>query len=131
MARILIVEDDPVSAQFIEDILEKYTKDKYASQWKLRVTKVTSAIEALEIMKAHAFELIVTDIMMAKMDGWEFIREIRKDTDHFELPIVVVSAIDGTELEYNSKRVGASIWFTKPLSPKHFANKVFKLIAER
>jgi CheY-like chemotaxis protein len=131
MARILIVEDDSISAALINDVITKYAKEKYDSDWDLRVTVVYSGIEALEILNVHMFELIITDILMAKMDGWELIREIRKKYTNSELPIVVVSAIDGVELEYKSKRAGASMWFTKPIHPKEFSESIFSLIAER
>lgn len=131
MARILIVEDDSVSAALINDVIIKHAKEKYDSDWDLRTTIVHSAIDGLEILSIHEFELIITDILMAKVDGWEFIKAVRKKKTNSELPIVVVSAIDGAELEYKSKRVGASMWFTKPIHPKEFSEKVFSLIAER
>jgi len=131
MARVLLVDDDSSVLKFVEDILHKYVAIEYKSEWELRVTAVNSAIKALEIVNEHNFELIITDILMARMDGWEFIREIRKKFPQFETPIVVMSAIEGAELEYESMRHGASAWFHKPLHPKEFANEIFKLIQER
>ena len=131
MARVLIVEDDKVILQMLTDVINQYAKHHYHSPWDLRISKATSAEEGLELLKQHAFELVITDIMLARMDGWQFIKEIRKDKNQSDLPIVVVSAIDGTELEYYSKRHGASLWFTKPIKPKEFAKQIFSLIAER
>jgi CheY-like chemotaxis protein len=131
IARILIVDDNNFDLEFISDVIQKYAKERYESEWSLRITKAKDAIEALEVMKEHAFELVITDIRMAKVDGWQLIKEIRKDKNHSELPIVVVSAIDGVELNYKSKLAGASLWFTKPIRPKDFTEKVFNLIAER
>jgi len=131
MARILIIEDDNVSAAILTDTIKQYAPKKYTSDWSLRITHTTTAIEALELLKIHDFELVITDILMARVDGWELITEIRKTRTSADLPIIVVSAIDGVELEYNSKRVGASLWFTKPINPEEFAEKVFMLIEER
>jgi CheY-like chemotaxis protein len=131
MARVLVVDDDTAVLAFVKEILHKYAKTEYKSEWALRVTAVTSALQALSIVKEHNFELIITDILMARMDGWEFIREIRKKFPQFETPIVVISAIEGIDLEYESVRHGASAWFQKPLRPKEFCTEVFKLIQER
>ena len=131
MARILVVDDDSSILRFVEEILYKYAKVEYASNWELRITTAKNAINALEVVKEHNFELIITDILMARMDGWEFIREIRKKFPQFDTPIAVMSAVEGIELKYESMRHGASAWFHKPLHPKEFANEVFKLIQER
>jgi len=131
MARILVVDDDSSISKFIQDVLHTYAKTHYKSSWDLRITSVSSAIQALELVNEHNFELIITDILMARMDGWEFIREIRKKFPQFGTPIVVVSAIEGADLEYESMRHGASAWFQKPLRTKAFITEVFKLIEER
>jgi CheY-like chemotaxis protein len=131
MARILLVDDNPSVLKFIEDVLHTYAKTKYASTWDLRITPVGSALQALDVVNEHNFELIITDILMARMDGWEFIREIRKKFPQFDTPIVVVSAIQGVDLKYESMRHGASAWFQKPLRTKDFTTEVFKLIQER
>lgn len=131
MARVLLIEDDKVTMQLLSDVLNQYAKHHYHSPWDLRISKAETAEEGLELLKQHSFELILTDIMLARMDGWQFIKEVRKNKNHADLPIVVVSAIDGTELEYYAKRHGASLWFTKPIKPKEFSKQIFTLIAER
>ena len=131
MARILIIEEDMDTREYLTDILTQYAPEKYKSTWTLRFTKVGTAQDALTIMKQHNFELLVSDIGIARQDGWEFITELRKMSNHFDLPIVVLSAIGGDELEYEAKRSGASLWFTKPVDPKPFVDAVFTLITER
>jgi len=131
MARILVVEPEKSASEFIVEIVRRYAVNKYVSEWSLRFTEVSNSAEALDRIKEHNFELIISDISIARADNWEFIRVLRKGTDHFDLPIVVVSAIGGIELEYMSKRAGASMFFTKPLEPKKFVDDIFTLIMER
>ena len=131
MSRILLLDDEQVILAMLEDALTMYAREFYDSKWPLRFTKVTTAEDALETMESHSFELAIVDIMLARMDGWEFIKEVRKHKSQADLPIVVVSAIDGTELEYYSKRHGASLWFTKPIKPKEFSKQVFSLLGDR
>ncbi|MCX6010163.1 MAG: response regulator, partial [Chloroflexi bacterium] len=115
MARILIVDDDAVILEMIKDILTKYKETQYKSVWELDITTVTDPVVALSLIEEHNFELIITDILMAKLDGWELIRQIRKKFPQFTVPIVVISAIQGVGLEYESMKHGASAWFHKPL----------------
>lgn len=131
MARILVVDDSEMMLSLVDDVLQKYAKELYQSEWSLKITPVTSAVAALELFKNNHYELVITDIMMSKMDGWEFIRELRKEHSRSALPIVVVSAIDGVDLKYAAIRNGASSWFTKPLHPREFAKSVFRLLSER
>jgi CheY-like chemotaxis protein len=131
MARVLIVDDDPGVLEFMRTVLVKYKDRVYKSDWKLTVHTLDSAVTALEVIKENNYELIITDILMARMDGWEFIQKIREKFPQFDVPIVVVSAVRGIDLQYECMRHGASAWFTKPIKPKAFAESIFKLIQER
>jgi len=79
-----------------------------------------SAIDALErLNKGEAYNLVVTDIMMAKMDGWELLRAIREDLgfDELQLPVIVVSAhFDSDTLRAEAFRRGANATYTKAQS---------------
>lgn len=131
MARILLVDDDAVFRAVLEDILSERAPKLYNSRWSLRITSVGDPITALSLVNEHNFELIITDILMAKMSGWEFIRELRKKFPQFSTPIVVISAIEAVELEYAAMKHGASAWFAKPLQHEKFAFEIFKLVQER
>jgi len=131
VARILIVDDDKTLLTFTSDVLQKYAKQLFRSDWELKIHTATNALTALDLIKYNCYELVITDVLMAKMDGWEFIQEIRKRFPQFVTPIVVMSAIDGVELEYQSVKHGACGWVSKPLHPKEFAAKMFGLIQER
>jgi len=131
MARILLIDDDPVILEMIQDILRKYAKREYNAEWDLRIHTAPDAVKGLELLSEFNYELIVTDILMAKMDGWEFIKNVRKTYSQLDLPIVVLSAVDAVELEYKSMRFGASAWMQKPIRPREFTNQVFNLISER
>jgi DNA-binding response OmpR family regulator len=112
----------------MRDMLLKFAKQEYKSDWALAIHTATGADMAMDLVKVNNYELLVVDVLMAKTNGFEFIREVRKKFPQLRVPIVVVSAIDGVELEYQSIRHGASAWFSKPLSPKKFARDVFSLL---
>jgi len=131
MARILIVEDDKVTGQFLEDVIIKYADRDYKSAWPIKIARANDAIQALKMLEENSYELVITDIMMAKLTGWEMIREIRKTKVQSDLPIFIVSAVDAVDLRYNSAKYGASGWMTKPIKPAEFANKIFELLGDR
>lgn len=112
-ARVLLVEDDRSTRKMYQDFLEADG---------LSVVAEGSALDALErLTNDEMFDLVVTDIMMAKMDGWEFLKAIREDLgfDSLQLPVIVVSAhFDSDTLRAEAFRKGASAAYTKmePLS---------------
>ena len=112
-ARILLVDDDRAIRKMYTDLFER---DGF------EVISESSAIDALErITGGEKFDLVVTDIMMARMDGWEFLKVLRQDLgfNSVALPVVVVSAhFDSDRLRAEAFRRGASSTFTKaePLS---------------
>lgn len=128
MARILIVDDNQSHLDMMRDILLKYAQQEYKSHWDLTINTATDANMALELVQQCNYEMLIVDIIMARMNGFEFLKEVRKKFPQLEVPVVVVSAVDGVDLEYQSIRHGASAWFQKPLSPKRFARDVFRLL---
>lgn len=134
MARILIVEDDTATATFVQDVLQAAKKKYYQSTWEMRFDHAKSAAEALKYIETRNYELVVTDILMAKMDGWELIKVLRKDKSRSQLPVLVITAIDGIDIRYESIRRGATDGFAKPIKGdelKRFIKVVFNLILER
>lgn len=109
--KILIVDDNKVDLQIYSDVLS----EKYA------VVSVSSAEDAIDILLKNPAEigLIVTDIVMARMSGWELVATVRKHLKktEIELPIIVISAVDSNELEFNCFKYGANAWLTKPIHP--------------
>lgn len=111
--RILLVDDDRMLRKMYGDLLEH---DGF------EVVAESSALDALErITGGEKFDLVVTDIMMARMDGWEFLNILRKDLgmDSVSLPVIVVSAhFESDVLRAEAFKLGASSTYTKsePLS---------------
>lgn len=132
MSRVLLIDDDKVILEFIGDLLTKSAPQYYQSPYDLKITKVESAAEAISLFdQGLNFELVITDVLMAHMSGWELIKKLREKYSQGELPIVVISAVDGVELAYQCSRAGASAWFTKPIKINEFCKTVFNLLLER
>src|SRR5690606_1244383 len=78
---ILIVDDDPVNLKVLQAILEE----------EYRVLTVTSANEALENIHRHSWDLVISDVMMPNMSGYELTVKIREQFEISELPILLLT----------------------------------------
>src|SRR5699024_1342620 len=73
--------------------------------------RAISAKEALSFLKEETFDIVLIDIMMPEMNGWELCQEIRKDSD---IPIIMVTAREQTEAIITALKLGADDYVTKP-----------------
>lgn len=103
---ILIVDDDPVNLQVLESILPS---DEYD------VTMVTSGKEALAILDTKEWDLVISDIMMPQMSGYELTRIIRKRFTLTELPILLLTARSQPKDIQSGFLEGANDYVTKPV----------------
>jgi len=112
-ARVLLVEDDVTIRAMYAAVLRKAG---------FIVEEEDSAIEALELLASgEKYDTVITDVMMARMDGWEFLKAIRAGLklDSVALPVIVMSAhFSSDTLRVEAFQKGASATYTKaePLS---------------
>lgn len=133
MTNILVIEDDKFFARIVKDLILGNAEKKERNKDSLHFDHAENAIIALEMMKTKRYQLVITDIMMAKCSGWDFIKEVRKDYTRSELPIIVVSAVKSADMQYEAVSKGATDGFAKPMNGeemRRFVNVVFNLIAE-
>lgn len=102
---ILVVEDDDSIRELLAEI---FTDEGY------QVQQVTNGREALHyLLGAHPPCLIISDLMMPDMDGWQFRQAIRQIVTLADIPVVVVSAFPN--VRYEGAYLGAVAAFPKPL----------------
>ncbi|WP_022851817.1 hybrid sensor histidine kinase/response regulator [Limisalsivibrio acetivorans] len=104
--KILIVDDDPLNI----DILEEIFSDIY------RVKSASSGEEALELLDSYRPDLILMDIMMPGIGGYETCRRIRRSVKHRLVKIILVSGKGMTEERLEGYEAGADDYVTKPFS---------------
>src|SRR5699024_10435585 len=88
------------------DLLELYLRPQ-----NFICKKAISTKEALALLKEETFDIVLIDIMMPEMNGWELCQEIRKDSD---IPIIMVSAREQKEDIIKGLKLGADDYVTKP-----------------
>ncbi len=104
MFNILVVDDDKNTRILMRAVLEAEKYNVYLAK---------NGEEALEVMDREHIDLVVLDIMMPKMDGYEFTRVLRESDNN--LPILMVSAKHLSEDKYKGFLVGTDDYITKPI----------------
>jgi two-component system chemotaxis response regulator CheY len=120
--KILYVDDSPVILEMLEVAL-----------FNLGYTNVESAedgIEALEKIQEDDFDLIITDINMPNMDGFELISNLRAKLDYVSVPILVLTTERSKEMKRRGLEVGATAWMVKPFT-EEILNEVLEEMLER
>jgi len=102
---ILVVDDMPDNLQVLSDIL---SREGY------QVRPVTSAAAAFRTMAAALPELVLADIKMPGMDGYEFCRQLKEDPRTREIPVIFISALGETKDKVRAFAAGGVDYITKP-----------------
>ena len=117
MFHILVVDDDKNTRMFLQAVLEnaKYT-----------VSVAKNGVEALEIFDKEHIDLVVLDIMMPKMDGYELTEALRASGNN--LPILMVSAKQLPADKHKGFFVGTDDYITKPIDDEEFLYRIKALL---
>lgn len=89
--------------------------------------------EGLEVLEENSSmsdrpKMIITDINMPKMDGIEFIKNVKKDRRFKFIPILVLTTESQAQMKNKGKKAGAAGWLVKPFSPKQLTGVVKKFV---
>lgn len=121
MARILIAEDDPTSALIAARVLEGAGHE---------VRRVANGLEALTLLQAEDFAVVVTDWMMPDMDGLELIRKIHARFDPIPATVMVTS-LAMADARAHALESGADEFVGKPAHPRELIVAVDRALARR
>lgn len=97
----------------------------------LRVITAIDGADALELLLngKHEPDLILSDVEMPNMNGWEFLDYVKTDKNLGHLPIVMVTSLDATKYRQMAARMGAADYIVKPFGPKDLENILAKFCA--
>ncbi|MCZ6863517.1 MAG: response regulator transcription factor [Alphaproteobacteria bacterium] len=115
--RVLLVEDDPATAQGIEMMMraESYVCD---------VTDMGE--DGLEIGKLYDYDIIVLDLMLPDMDGYEVLRRLR--AARVKTPILILSGLNGLDDKIKGLGVGADDYLTKPFDKRELVARIQAIV---
>ena len=118
---VLVVDDDTEVLRFLRLILQPA----------YQVVTQSSAIEAIAWLSEATPDLIVSDVMMVGMDGYELCSRLKKDVTYCHLPIVLLTAKVSIEERIHGLNVGADAYVTKPFDPDYLKALIGSLLDNR
>lgn len=116
MAKILIVDDSNMLRDMVKYALNE---GGYPD-----VVEAVDGVDALEKANTTVFDLIVSDINMPNMNGFELITELRKLSAYKQTPILTLTTEKNDDMKAKGKQVGATGWIVKPFVPEQLLKAV-------
>ena len=118
--KILVVEDDPSASRLVEYALE---------QEGYQVITASDGLEGLTKAQNEHPDLIVLDVMLPGLDGYDICQQLRQKSETAELPILMLSAKARQEDKATGLKIGADDYLTKPADPSVIVAKIRALLA--
>ena len=118
---VMVVDDNPE----ILDFLSKILSEEYF------VISASSGEEALLILEKNNIDLIISDVMMEEMDGFELCGKIKTDINISHVPVILLTAKTDTESKIKGLESGADAYIEKPFSPFHLKAQLRNLLKKR
>ncbi|WNG20937.1 response regulator transcription factor [Cystobacter fuscus] len=116
MARIMVVDDDPHIREVVRHFLGTAGFD---------VVEASDGREALRLLERTQADLLVLDVMMPRMDGWQLCQELKRLRD---IPILMLTAKGETSQKLKGFELGADDYLVKPFEPAELAARVKALL---
>jgi two-component system cell cycle response regulator DivK len=113
--RILIVEDQDDNRRILRDLLTSVG---------FELIEATTGAEGVRLAQSHRPDLILMDIQMPELDGYEATRLLKRQPDLRAIPIIVVTSYALSGDDAKAKAVGADDYVTKPFSPRQLLAKI-------
>lgn len=117
--KVLVVDDSPTMQDIISATL------KAAG---FEVVQAEHGAEGLELLKKEEPDLIITDLNMYQMDGFEFVSRVRKQVEHEFIPILFLTTESSEDMKQIGRDLGATGWLQKPFNPKELVRVVNRVL---
>lgn len=118
---VLIVEDNHEVMQMVADNLREH----------YNVLTAYNGDEGLKVMHREHVDIVISDVMMPVMDGFEMCRQIKSDIEISHIPVILLTARQALESRIGGLRAGADAYIEKPFSFEHLHAQIETLIANR
>ena len=119
MKKILLIEDDSFLNQLYTDLL---TKEKYD------VTSIVDGNEALKQILEHEWDLILLDVMLPGMNGFDIYKEVEAKKKKLKSPIIFMTNLDSSDDDKKSLKQATDYWIKSNMTPPEFIEKVKKTL---
>ena len=121
-ARLLLVDDEPG----LREAVQAYLEDS-----NFAVEVASNARDGWELLQQHNPDLVISDIMMPQVDGYQFLKQVREDPRYKALPVVFLTAKGMTSDRIQGYQAGCDAYLSKPFDPDELVAIVTNLLARR
>jgi two-component system chemotaxis response regulator CheY len=128
MRRVLVVEDSVSARAFVRAVLEG--PEFAGAAGGCEVLEAQSGFDAMRLLPRGPYDLIITDINMADINGLELIRFIRKSAHHGRTPLLIISSLRAEVDIERGLSLGANGFLGKPFTPEQLRVECERLIQE-
>ncbi|MGV3706108.1 MAG: response regulator transcription factor [Arcticibacter sp.] len=118
---ILLVDDNEEILDFISDDLDE----------KYNILTAANGETALERLSQHSVQLVVSDVMMPGIDGFELCSRIKSDFEYSHIPVILLTAKNTLQSKIQGLELGADAYIDKPFSPEHLQVQIANLLVNR
>jgi two-component system, cell cycle response regulator len=122
MEPVVLIVDDNVE---ITDFLSQNLRSKYT------VLIAFNGAHAMEVLEQETVHLVISDIMMPVMDGFELCKRIKSSLNYCHIPVILLTAKKTLEAKIDGLELGADAYIEKPFSPKHLQAQIASLLMNR
>ncbi len=118
---ILLVDDNEEILEFLERILNiKYS-----------ILKAENGQDAIKILETDAVQLVISDVMMPVMDGFELCKTIKTNVEFSHIPVILLTAKNTIQAKVEGLEIGADAYIEKPFSKEHLQAQIASLLNNR
>lgn len=121
-ARLLLVDDEPG----LREAVQAYLEDSHFA-----VEVASNARDGWELLQQYNPDLLISDIMMPQVDGYQFLKQVREDPRYKALPVVFLTAKGMTGDRIQGYQAGCDAYLSKPFDPDELVAIVTNLLARR
>jgi DNA-binding NarL/FixJ family response regulator len=121
-ARLLLVDDEPG----LREAVQAYLEDS-----NFAVEVASNARDGWELLQKYNPDLLISDIMMPQVDGYQFLKQVREDPRYKALPVVFLTAKGMTSDRIQGYQAGCDAYLSKPFDPDELVAIVTNLLARR
>jgi len=122
MRKVLVIDDDLQIITFIKFVLEKNGYE---------VVTANSGVEGLKLIDKEKPDIVLLDVMMPGMNGYEVLKNIRENSDTKELPVIMLTALGMGEDFEKAVNSGANWYIVKPFKPQHLIERIELLLSKK
>ena len=113
--QIMVVDDDPDTVSILARHLQR---EGFVA------IEAISGAECLRLVHEHRIDVILLDLMMPEMDGFQVCRSLKQDPATAEIPVIMITARDDLDARAEGMRLGVSDFLAKPVFRRQLANRI-------